>query len=89
MDKKPAAQWNELYASTDFREQFRYKKGTRTRTYNVTPTSEGRAGLWVLSTERGKILNSRKLMSFSDRDDVLPVLQDIQRELRKGGWSEA
>jgi hypothetical protein len=45
--------------------------------------------LWVESTAAGKAARSRKLLTFTSERDVDVVLQDVQRELRAGGWSEA
>jgi hypothetical protein len=43
--RKPNADWDELYASTSFRELFRYTKAGRTRAYNPKPLSDERAEL--------------------------------------------
>jgi hypothetical protein len=43
---KPGVDWDQLYASTDFRELFRYRKEKRTRTYQLRVLGNGNAELW-------------------------------------------
>jgi hypothetical protein len=43
--------------------------------------------LWVTSG-RGRTVRARKLLEFSNPAEIQPVLQDIARELRAGGWVE-
>ena len=71
------------------KEVFRYRKADRIRTYSLRPLAEAHAELWVASSEAGKAVRSRKLLTFTCEQDVDVVLQDVQRELRAGGWSEA
>jgi hypothetical protein len=67
---------------------FRYEKSSRTRAYNITDVSDDTAELWVISETRGKLARSRKLAQFEHPHDVNPFLQEIERELRLGGWSK-
>jgi hypothetical protein len=69
-------------------EPFRYRKASRTRTYNLRVLSEDKVELWVVAEERGTILDSRKLVTFDDPGEVEPFLQEIERELRQGGWCQ-
>ncbi len=70
-------------ASTGFRELFRYRKSGRTRTYSLRFVEDG-VELWVVSAEGQRV---RKLTTFADPDDVAPFAEDVERELRAGGWS--
>ncbi len=69
------------------REVFRYKKANRTRVYGLKPLSDERSELWVVAEQLGKVTASRKLLTFDNQDSVDAVLEDVQRELRAGGWS--
>lgn len=81
----PYVAWNEPHTSTDVRELFRYRKASRTRVYNLRIISEAEAELWVVSEEGHR---SRKLVTFDNPDDAVPFIQDVERELREGGWRE-
>jgi hypothetical protein len=49
--------------------------------------SRSEAELWVVSEgTRGR--TSRKLVTFTDPDDVAPFLESIQQELRVGCWRQ-
>lgn len=74
-------------ASSGFREMFRYGKAGRTRVYNLKVLSEDTTELWVVSIRDGNPVKSRKLVTFDSNEDVGPFLDDIERELRLGGWS--
>jgi len=80
--KKPAAERNQLSGS--FREAFRYTKAGRIRVYNLRTVSDAEAELWVVTAE-GK---SRRLTTFNTIDEERVFLQDVQRELRDGGWRQ-
>ena len=86
MKRTPNVERDPLHASTDFWELFRYKKAGRTRIYSLRHLSDVSAELSVVSTSGERILNSRKLVTFDNPDDIAPFLQDIERELREGGW---
>ena len=76
-----------LPITSSLREVFRYAKANRVRIYNLKVLSDETSELWVASEENGRSLKSRKLVTFDNREDVAPFLQDIERELRAGGWS--
>jgi hypothetical protein len=85
---KTEADSGTLHASTSFHEVFRHRKSGRTRVYNLKVLDDGRAELWVVSEQNGRMTGSRKLVTFDNADDAAPFLQEIERELRQGGWSE-
>lgn len=84
---KPDVKWDQLYASTDFRELFRYRKEERTRTYQLRMLDNGDAELWV-NSEGGREAKSRRLMTVTNPEEAVPVLESIEQELRAGGWSQ-
>ena len=86
-DAKPHVEWDEPYASTSFRELFRYSKAETTRTYSLRAVSETEAELWVVIDGRRQGPRSRKLMTVKDPKDVAPLMESIQQELRVGGWT--
>jgi hypothetical protein len=43
--------------------------------------------LWVVAIQGGNSVKSRKLVTFDSNNDMVPFLDDIERELRLGGWS--
>jgi hypothetical protein len=45
-DERASAPWEELRASTDFRELFRYRKAGVERVYNLRVLSEDAAEVW-------------------------------------------
>ena len=67
---------------------FRYMKAGRSRTYSLRRISDHNSELWVTAESVGRGSRQRKLMAFEREEDVEPVLTDVQRELRIGGWSE-
>jgi hypothetical protein len=67
----------------------RYRKNDRSRTYSVRALDDGRAELWVVAEERGRVARSRKLVTFEPSDDRDAFLEDVERTLRLGGWSPA
>jgi hypothetical protein len=75
-------------APTGLRELFRYRKASRTRIYNLGALSEHAAELWVASEAAGKVSRARRLVTFDTLDDAAAFLDDIERELRQGGWSK-
>lgn len=87
-DGKPNVEWEELHESTSFRDVFRYRKDGRERAYKLRVLGD-HAELWVVSEENSKEMKSRKLVTFTNSDDVRPFLESIEHELRAGGWLEA
>jgi putative intracellular protease/amidase len=85
--QKPRLDWDQLRASPDFLELFRYKKAGRVRVYNLR-VDERTADLWVVVEDRGKVVKSRRLVTFENPDDTPPFLEDVERELRMGGWTQ-
>jgi hypothetical protein len=83
---RPVVRPGEHHIPPDLREVFRYRKADRTRIYNlrVLPTA---TELWTVSEQRGRIVKSQKKVTFDRADDIAPFLEDVQRELRAGGWS--
>ena len=67
-----------------FREVFRYKKADRVRIYHLSSSDDEEAELWVV-TAAGK---SRRLTTLKASDDEALFLQDVQRQLREGGWRQ-
>jgi hypothetical protein len=86
-ERGPSVERDELYASS-LRELFRYRKAGRTRIYNLRVVSEEQVELWVVSEEGAEVKRSRKLVQFANPDDAESFLQDVERELRAGGWSK-
>jgi hypothetical protein len=78
---RPRIEWDQLYASTAFRELLSYRKAGRIRTCNLRVMSESEAELWVVS-EGQRTRMSRKLVTFANPDDVQPFLESIEQELR-------
>ncbi len=83
---KPDVDWDALYSSPDVRELLRYRKAGRTRTYTLRVLGIESAELWVLSQGDGKEMKSRKLVAFTNPDEVVPFLESVEQELRTGGW---
>jgi hypothetical protein len=88
-EDKPHVEWDERNSSTSFKELFRYRKVGRTRAYNLRPLDEDRAELWVVSEGESKERKSRRLVTFDSPEDARAFLDDVERELRAGGWWEA
>jgi hypothetical protein len=82
ISKLPAA------GSPNFRTLFRYRKDGRTRTYGLRPLDADTVELWVVSEQAGKVAKSRRLVTIESTGDADPFLQEIERELRAGGWAE-
>lgn len=70
------------------RELFRYAKAGRTRTYHLKHLDGERAELWVASPGPGNSRKVRRLVTFDRIDDADVFLDDVERELRRGGWSQ-
>ncbi len=85
-EPKPKLKWDELRESTAFREKLRYRKGRKTRIYNLRDVADG-TELWVVTEEPGKEAKSRNMLRFENSDDIGPFLEDVERELRTGGWT--
>jgi hypothetical protein len=58
------------------------------RAYSLKALDGERAELWVVSQGAGSSRKSRKLLTFDYVENADLFLQDIERELREGGWSE-
>ena len=82
---KPDGEWDELPASSDLRELFRYGKAGRVRIYNLRVVSNG-TELWVVASTAGRVLSSTKKATFSNPDEMAVVLEDVERTLAVGGW---
>lgn len=87
LETKPETKWDELIASTDFRELFRYEKDGTVRIYNLRVVPEG-AELWVSAANVGEVAGSKMKMLFRNPDEAALVLQDIERTLQGGGWRQ-
>ena len=57
---KPHIEWDELHASTDFRELFRYKKSGKVQVYNLRVLPDNSAEVWIVSEDRGNPAGSEK-----------------------------
>ena len=64
----------------------RYTKAAKARVYTLRELGEAGTELWVAVEERGKVTSSRKLVTFDNPEDVAPFLEDVERQLREGGW---
>jgi hypothetical protein len=67
---------------------FRFTKSSRIRAYHIHDVSDDTAELWVTSEKRGKMATVRTLAQFPNPLDVPSFLKEIERELRRGGWSK-
>ena len=79
----------QLYASTDFRELFRYQKDEHLRAYNLRVLADDSAEVWVLSTSSGTPAGSEKAGTFSKPEKAMTFLKAEETRLKSGGWSEA
>jgi hypothetical protein len=78
---------DELHASPDFRELFRYKRGNDTRIYNLRIAATG-AELWRITESSGEAPVSVKECDFKDTDEAIQFLEEVKRALIAGGWKE-
>ena len=85
----PSEGWNDLYASTGSRAVLRYRKGVRTRTYQLRVQPNHSRELWVNSEGGGSEPKSRRLMILTNPHDAAALLESVEQELRAGGWTEA
>lgn len=71
-----------------YRELVRYRKQGRTRSYGVALSSDGSPELWVIAEGGALRTRARKMLTFADADDTGAFLQDVEIDLRRGGWSK-
>jgi hypothetical protein len=71
--------------TSGLRELFRYRKEGRIRSYALREISDHEVELWVVA-ETGRERKSRKLTTFTNEAETLPFLEDVEKELRSGGW---
>jgi hypothetical protein len=83
---KPDITWGQLQASTDFRELFRYRKGEETRTYALVVVESG-AELWRLTSD-GEESRSLKEDDFSNADEAIRTLSELETRLHAGRWQK-
>ena len=84
---KPAVDLDELIASTDFRELFRYRRGDTVETYNLRPLSDSKAELWVVTTHTGESTASSHLeTTFTTVDEAIRYLDAKEQSLQKSRW---
>ena len=63
-------------------------KDGRRRVYSLSDAGEGAVELWVEADQRKGASKARKLVTIEPAD-VGPFLDDVERELRVGGWMKA
>ena len=80
-------EWDQLHASRDFRELFRYQRGDELRIYKLCVIPGG-AELWRLTERTGEPATSLKEDDFTSPDDVIRTLEELKRRLMAGGWQE-
>lgn len=80
-------EWDQLHASRDFRDLFRYQRGGELRIYKLRVIPGG-AELWRMTERAGEAPTSLKEDDFTSPDDVIRTLEDLKRRLRAGGWQE-
>ena len=86
---KPHIEWDELHASTDFRELFRYKKGGKVQVYNLRVLPDNSAEVWIVSEYRGNPAGSEKAGAFTKPDEAMKFLLRGEKKLKAEGWVEA
>jgi len=80
-------EWDQLHASRDFRDLFRYQRGDELRIYKLRVIPGG-AELWRMTERTGEAAASLKEDDFTSPDDVMRTLEELKRCLRAGGWQE-
>src|SRR5262245_46711163 len=87
---KPSARFDELIASTDFRELFRYQRGDTVQIYNLRPLSNGKAELWIVTSTAGKSTGPGSVLGATLKtvDEAIKYLDTKEQELRKDGWKK-
>jgi hypothetical protein len=86
--QKPHVEWDELYASTDFRELFRYKRGRDLVIYHLRPRPNGTAALWVTDNMVDRSVRSTLDATFNTPEDAILALEARQEALTRGGWKK-
>jgi hypothetical protein len=79
-------EWDQLHASRDFRELFRYQRGDELRIYQLRVIPGG-AELWRMTERTGEAAASLKEDDFTS-PDVIRTLEELKRRLKAGGWQE-
>lgn len=86
-EHEPEVMWDELVASTSFREIFRHERGGETRIHKLRVVAKG-AELWRVTEIPGEPVRSIKECDLTDPDEALEFLEEVQRTLKAGGWRE-
>ena len=86
MESKPDIEWDELHASTDFKELGRYLKGSRVDVYSLRPVAERRAEVWVVENVPDRPPTPRLEATFSALDELAAFLDQRDRQMTKDGW---
>ena len=73
---------------TSYRELVRFRKQGRTRSYGVAFSGDGSPELWVIAEGGAQPTRARRMVTFADGDDTGAFLQDVEIDLRRGGWSK-
>ena len=72
----------------DVRELLRYVKSGRSRVYQLRSLAD-HSELWVVTSQGKKGSTERKLATLDESDDLEGFVEEMRKELRLGGWSEA
>ena len=87
MDADPEKEeWDEPQAADDSRELARFKRGADERIYRLRPVDNG-AELWRITEVDGQQTEAILETGFSNVEDALAFLGELDRTLRAGGWA--
>jgi hypothetical protein len=89
MSKKPDVEWDDLHASVDFRELFRYKRGGKIQVYSLRVLPVDFAEVWIVSDYRGNPAGSEKAWTFKAPDEAMKFLKGAEKRLKVEGWIQA
>jgi hypothetical protein len=81
----PETDWDELLASADLRELFRYQRRGEIRVYSLRIVSTG-AELWRITEQPQERASSVKEADLKSSEEALEAIEDIERSLSAGGW---
>jgi hypothetical protein len=81
-------QWDELIASRDFHDVGEFTRGEETRIYRLRVVPQG-AELWRITEAPGAGSKSIKETLLKSSEEAGAFLEEIQRALIAGGWTQA
>jgi hypothetical protein len=70
----------------NFQELCRFRKAGKTRIYGVRVASGGDASLWVIAENEARTRTQRKLFTLESAEPHDRLLDDLHKQLRRGGW---